>query len=94
MSTESRSTIPVTATHWLCSFTEVNYDRTEGTIHDTVLEQLANDPTVSKALYASVSRALLAFARTGSGSDAEKVFDSASIASSSEFASFQLAVAS
>ncbi|TFK81632.1 hypothetical protein K466DRAFT_331260 [Polyporus arcularius HHB13444] len=76
------------------AFTEVSYDRTEGTIHDTVLEQLANDPTVSKALYASVSRALLAFARTGSGSDAEKVFDSASIASSSEFASFQLAVAS
>ncbi|TFK78951.1 hypothetical protein K466DRAFT_668279 [Polyporus arcularius HHB13444] len=75
-------------------FTQVTYNGTAGTINDTVLEQLANDPTVSKALYASVSRALLAFARTGSGSDAETVFDSASIASSSEFASFQLAVAS
>ncbi len=72
----------------------MTYNGTAGTIHDTVLEQLANDPTVSKALYASVSRALLAFARTGSGSDAETVFDSASIASSSQFASFQLAVAS
>ncbi len=72
----------------------MKYDRTEGTVHDTVLEQLANDRTVSKALYASVSRALLTFARTGSRSDAEKVFDSASIASSSQFASFQIAVAS
>ncbi|KAI0688647.1 hypothetical protein C8T65DRAFT_740424 [Cerioporus squamosus] len=75
-------------------FTEVKYDKTEGTIHETVLEQLANDPTVSKALFASVSRALLAFSRTGSGSNAEQVFDSRSLASSSEFASFQIAVAS
>ncbi|KAI0706911.1 hypothetical protein C8T65DRAFT_727766 [Cerioporus squamosus] len=82
---------------WVVSnavFTEVQYNSTEGTVHETVLEQLANDPTVSKALYASVSRALLAFARAGSDSEAEKVFDSSSIASSSEFASFQLAVAS
>ncbi|KAI0706886.1 hypothetical protein C8T65DRAFT_651221 [Cerioporus squamosus] len=82
---------------WVVSsahFTEVQYNSTEGTVHETVLEQLANDPTVSKALYASVSRALLAFARSGSDSEAEKVFDSSSIASSSEFASFQLAVAS
>ncbi|KAI0706872.1 hypothetical protein C8T65DRAFT_781344 [Cerioporus squamosus] len=75
-------------------FTEVHYDKTGGTVHDTVLEQLAKDPTVSKALYASVSRALLAFARAASDSDAEEVFDSHSVAESSEFASFQIAVAS
>ncbi|RDX51546.1 hypothetical protein OH76DRAFT_1554931 [Lentinus brumalis] len=82
---------------WVVSkadFTEVKYVRTQGTVYDAVLEQLVNDGTVSKALFASVSRALLTFARTGSRSEAEKVFDSASIASSSEFASFQIAVAS
>ncbi|TFK80729.1 hypothetical protein K466DRAFT_605088 [Polyporus arcularius HHB13444] len=56
--------------------------------------QAASRKSISKALYASVSRALLTFARTGSRSEAEKVFDSASIASSAEFASFQIAVAS
>lgn len=72
----------------------MKYDKVEGSIHDTVLEQLASDASVSKELYAGVSRAMLAFARTGSGSDAEKVFDGAAIATTSEFASFQLAVAS
>ena len=72
----------------------MKYDKTEGTVDDIVMDQLAKDATVSKDLYAGVSRALLAFARTGSGSDAEKVFDSSAIASSSEFASFQIAVAS
>ncbi len=71
----------------------MDYNKAEGSIDDTVLEQLANDATVSKSLYSSVARAILALARA-SDSEAEKVFDSASIASSSEFASFQIAVAS
>ncbi|KAI0717556.1 hypothetical protein C8T65DRAFT_112113 [Cerioporus squamosus] len=75
-------------------FAGVKYDKTEGTMHDTVLEQLANDATVSKSLYSSVARAMLAFARAGPDSEAENVFDSSSVASSSEFASFQIAVAS
>ncbi|RDX43056.1 hypothetical protein OH76DRAFT_1560534 [Lentinus brumalis] len=81
---------------WVVSganFTAVDYNKAEGSIDDTVLEQLANDATVSKSLYSSVARAILALARA-SDSEAEKVFDSASIASSSEFASFQIAVAS
>ncbi|KAI0706884.1 hypothetical protein C8T65DRAFT_781357 [Cerioporus squamosus] len=76
------------------SFTEVQYKGTEGVVHDTVLQHLANDPTVSKALYTSVSKALLAFSHAGSGSEAKKVFDSCSIASTSNFASFQLVVVS
>ncbi|RPD54393.1 hypothetical protein L226DRAFT_564151 [Lentinus tigrinus ALCF2SS1-7] len=75
-------------------FTEVNYDKTQGSVDDTVLEQLAKDASVSKELYAGVARALLAFARTESDSDAQQVFDSAAVASSSEFASFQIAIAS
>ncbi|TFK80566.1 hypothetical protein K466DRAFT_373353 [Polyporus arcularius HHB13444] len=82
---------------WVVSgarFTTVNYNKAEGSVDDTVMEQLANDASVSKSLYSSVARTILALARAGSDSEAEKVFDSASIASSNEFASFQIAVAS
>ena len=72
----------------------MKHNKTEGTVDDIVMDQLAKDETVGKELYAGVSRALLALARTGSGSDAEKVFDSSAISSSFEFASFQIAVAS
>ncbi|KAH9902409.1 hypothetical protein C8Q73DRAFT_831417 [Cubamyces lactineus] len=76
------------------AFTEADYNQTGGSVDDAVMQTLATDSTVDKALYASVARALLSYSRAGDNSDAAKVFNESSIASTSEFASFQIAVAS
>ena len=76
------------------SFTEVDYNQTGGSVDDVVMQALATDSTVDKTLYASVARALLSYSRAGDNSDAAKVFNESSIASTSEFASFQIVVAS
>ena len=63
----------------------------QGSIKDTVLTSFENDEDVDKTLLASVARGLLAFARAGKDSDADRVFNEASIASPN-FVSFQLVV--
>ncbi|KAI0325090.1 hypothetical protein GY45DRAFT_1438631 [Cubamyces sp. BRFM 1775] len=74
-------------------FTELESSETQGSIDDSVLTSFANDEEVDKPLLASIARGLLAFARAGADSDANRVFNEASIASS-RFVSFQLVVVS
>ena len=73
------------------SFTELESNEMQGSIKDTVLTSFENDEDVDKTLLASVARGLLAFARAGKDSDADRVFNEASIASPN-FVSFQLVV--
>ena len=75
-------------------FTEVHSNHARGSVDDVVLQTLATDSTVDKNLYASVARAILSYSRAGEDSDAAKVFNDSSIASTSKFVSFQIAVAS
>ncbi|KAJ8469595.1 hypothetical protein ONZ51_g8893 [Trametes cubensis] len=72
-------------------FTELESNEMQGSIKDTVLTSFENDEDVDKTLLASVARGLLAFARAGKDSDADRVFNDASIASPN-FVSFQLVV--
>ncbi|KAH9902492.1 hypothetical protein C8Q73DRAFT_785161 [Cubamyces lactineus] len=72
-------------------FTELELNETQGSVDDAVLTSFAGDEDVDKPLLASVTRGLLAFARAGRDSDAYRVFNQASIASS-KFVSFQLVV--
>ncbi|KAI0323762.1 hypothetical protein GY45DRAFT_1376084 [Cubamyces sp. BRFM 1775] len=76
------------------AFTEVHSNHARGSVDDVVLQALATDSTVDKNLYASVARAILSYSRAGEDSDAAKVFNDSSIASTSKFVSFQIAVAS
>ena len=72
----------------------MQYNATQGVINETVLDALANDSDVTKQLFSSVSKAMVAYALAGTDSTAANVFDEMSISSSSNFVSFQIGVAS
>ena len=63
-------------------------------MHDTVMKSLAEDDAIDKQTFSRIARAMMAYARVKDDSAASKVFDHASLASSSKFASFQIAIAS
>ncbi|KAI0326056.1 hypothetical protein GY45DRAFT_1329471 [Cubamyces sp. BRFM 1775] len=75
------------------SFTEMKYSHAQGSVDNTVLDSFAKDDSVDKDLFSSITKGLLAFAHAGKDSNAEQVFNDASI-TSSKFASFQIVVAS